>query len=176
MDYSKFKDSYDENLIAKWKNHEVELDVETLRSLLYGYTFKPEYTNGVIEDALSMDYWKERAFEDDDDDSTSSFDLDADIMDDLEKAMENVDMYEVETPQERLLMEVLDSTGDGMTPETAICVIDVSQEYEYLERKFPFSCLCVEKQTHSGGIDCLYFKENAFDEKCIYFDISRKLG
>lgn len=56
MDYSKFKDSYDENLIAKWKNHEVELDVETLRSLLYGYTFKPEYTNGVIEDALSMDF------------------------------------------------------------------------------------------------------------------------
>ena len=54
MDYSKFKDSYDENLIAKWKNHKVELDVETLRSLLYGYTFKPEYTNGVIEDALSF--------------------------------------------------------------------------------------------------------------------------
>ena len=169
MDYSKFKDSYDENLIAKWKNHEVELDVETLRSLFYGYTF-------VIEDALSMDYWKERAFEEGDDDSTPSFDLDADIMDDLEKAMEDVDMYEVGTPQERLLMEVLDSTGDGKTPETAICVIDVSQEYEYLERKFPFSCLCVEKQTQSGGIDCLYFKGNAFDEKCIYFDISRKLG
>ena len=33
--YDSNKDSYDENLIAKWKNHEVELDVETLRSLLY---------------------------------------------------------------------------------------------------------------------------------------------
>ena len=84
------------------------------------------------------------------------------------------DDYEVDTPQERLLMETIDSTGDGKTLVSALCVIDVHQEYEYITRKFPYSCLKMVKQSVSDGIDCLYFAENPFDIDRIYFDIKRR--
>ena len=80
----------------------------------------------------------------------------------------------VNTPQERLLMKTIESTGDGKSPETAFCVIDVGQEYEYIERKFPFCCLKMTKQSVRNGIDCLHFEENSFEIDCIYFDISRR--
>ena len=84
------------------------------------------------------------------------------------------DDYMVDTPQERLLMKTIESTGDGKTPETAFCVIDVHHEYEYIERKFPFCCLKMTKQRVCHGIDCLYFEENSFGIDCLYFDIRRR--
>ncbi len=170
MDYTNYQDSYDAGIITGWKNGEIEMDVDTLRGLLYGFTFTDTYAQGLIEDALSMDYWQERHDEEADDDYMP----DIDPIDDIMAAIDNVDYYEVDTPQEHLLMEVLDSTGDGKTPETAICVIDVSQEYEYLDRKFPFSSLNVTRQELRNGVDCLYFEDNVYEIDHIYFDISRR--
>ncbi len=179
MDYTNFRQSYDANLINSWKKDETEMSVDTLRGLLYGFTFTQDYAKGDIEDALFMDYWrdkhlKERNADDDDYSFSPQEEKEFDPMDEIMDAVNNVDLYEVDTPQEHLLMEVLDSTGDGKTPETAISVIDVSQEYEYLERKFPYSCIHTYKQELCNGIDCLYFKENVYGIKCIYFDIKRK--
>ena len=137
VDYNQYKDAYNKDVIQAWKDRKKEIDVETLRALMYGFTL----SSGSVEDDLAM------------------------IMN---------DDYEVDTPQERLLMETIDSTGDGKTPESALCVIDVHQEYEYISRKFPYNCLKMVKQSVSDGIDCLYFEENPFNVDRIYFDIKRR--
>ena len=36
------------------------IDTETLRGLIYGYTFTEDYKKGMVPDALSMDYWSEK--------------------------------------------------------------------------------------------------------------------
>ena len=35
VDFSQYKDSYDKDVIMAWKGGKLELDVETLRALLY---------------------------------------------------------------------------------------------------------------------------------------------
>ena len=138
---------------------------------MYGFTFTSDYAEGNLEDSFFMDFWKEKFLE-----LELESDSYNDIDDAIEETMNNVmeDDYMVDTPQERLLMKTIESTGDGKSPETAFCVIDVHQEYEYLERKFPFCCLKMTKQSVRNGIDCLHFEENPFDIDCIYFDISRR--
>jgi len=171
VDFVKYMDAYDKNVIQAWKSGEQELDIETLRAMMYGFTFTKDYAEGNLEDSLFMDFWK---------DNSSELDFEPDSFDIIDKifeeAMNNVmdDDYMVDTPQERLLMQTIESTGDGKSPETALCVIDVHQEYEYLERKFPFYCLKMTKQSVRNGIDCLHFDENPFGIDCIYFDISRR--
>ena len=171
VDFNQYKDAYDKEVIQAWKRRELELDVKTLRALMYGFTFTTDYAEGNLEDSLFMDYWRD-----------NSLDLDLepdsyDVIDDvIEKAINNKmeDGYLVDTPQERLLMQAIESTGDGKSPETAFCIIDVDQEYEYIKRKFPFCSLRMTRQSVCNGIDCLYFDKNPFEIDCIYFDISRR--
>lgn len=171
VDFNQYRDAYDEDVIQAWKRRVLELDVETLRALMYGFTFTKDYAAGNLEESFFMDFWKEKSLE-----LELESDSYNDIDDAIEEAMNNMmdDDYMVDTSQERLLMKTIDSTGDGKSPETAFCVIDVHQEYEYLERKFPFCCLKMTKQSVRNGIDCLHFDDNPFGIDCIYFDISRR--
>ena len=171
VDFVKFKDAYDQDVIQAWKSGEQELDEETLRALMYGFTFTKDYAEGNLEDSFFMDFWRDNYL-----DLKLESDSYNDIDDAIEEAMNNMmdDDYIVDSPQERLLMQTIESTGDGKSPETALCVIDVHQEYEYIERKFPFCCLKMTKQSVRNGIDCLHFEENPFGIDCIYFDISRR--
>jgi len=171
VDFNQYRDAYDKDVIQAWKRKVLKLDVETLRALMYGFTFTKDYAEGELEDSFFMDFWR---------DNTSVLDLEPDSnngFDDLfEEAMNNAmdDDYMVDTPQERLLMQTIESTGDGKSPETAFCVIDVDQEYEYLKRKIPFCSLRITLQSECNGIDCLHFEENPFKIDCIYFDIRRR--
>ena len=171
VDFNQYRDAYDKDVIQAWKRKVMKLDVETLRALMYGFTFTSDYAEGNLEDSFFMDFWR---------DNTSVLDLEPDsfdVIDDLfEEAMNNAmkDDYLVDTPQERLLMKTIESTGDGKSPETAFCVIDVDQEYEYLKRKIPFCSLRITLQSECNGIDCLHFEENPFEIDCIYFDTSRR--
>ena len=171
VDFNQYRDAYDKDVIQAWKRRVQELDVETLRALMYGFTFTSDYAEGNLEDSFFMDFWKEKFLE-----LELESDSYNDIDDAIEETMNNVmeDDYMVDTPQERLLMQTIESTGDGKSPETALCVIDVHQEYEYIERKFPFCCLKMTKQSVRNGMDCLYFEENPFEIDCIYFDIKRR--
>ena len=36
------------------------INTETMRGLIYGYTFTEDYKKGLIPDALSMEYWSEK--------------------------------------------------------------------------------------------------------------------
>lgn len=170
VDFNQYRDAYDKDVIQAWKSGEQELDVETLRALMYGFTFTKDYASGNLEDSFFMDFWRDNSL-----DLKLQFDS-YNIDDAIEEAMNNAmdDDYMVNTPQERLLMKTIESTGDGKSPETAFCVIDVHQEYEFIERKFPFCCLKMTKQSVRNGVDCLHFEENSFGIDCLYFDISRR--
>ena len=63
VDYPTYEGKYDEgikNMMAKNPN---QIDEETMRANLYGYTYTEEYAKGEIPNEFSMDYWKELFFE-----------------------------------------------------------------------------------------------------------------
>ena len=166
--YSVYKDKYDESIKTQLETSPESIDVEIMRANLYGYTFTKEYADGRIPDELSMDYWEEYHLENDD--------LDFDQMEDSDLFLDDAmgQEYFDLSPQEKLLMKTIDSTGDGRTPETAFCVIDVHQEYEYIARSDRFFLLQLVRQSVANGIDCLEFKNYKGDIKKVYFDISRR--
>ena len=129
-----------------------------MRANLYGYTYTKGYADGEIPDMLSMDYWEERHEEID----FENFNF------------EDESPYFDVSPQEKLILETIDSTGDGKTPETALCVIDVHQEHEYIQRVVRLSVLQLVRQSVAGGIDCLELKDYDGRIEKVYFDISRR--
>ena len=86
----------------------------------------------------------------------------------------SMDYWEEFSPQEKLILEAIDSTGDGKTPETALCVIDVHQEYEYIQRVVRLSVLQLVRQSVMNGVDCLELKDYDGRIEKVYFDISRR--
>ena len=175
VDYTKYKDKYDEDVKLKLHTSPDDIAVESLRAYIYGYTFTEKYAKGILPDELSMDYWAYECEdvadgEDEEFNPQSLEDFEKEVMDSVTNG--TIDMYDVSTVQERRILEAIDSTGDGKTPETALCVIDVGQEYEYLNRVFPYSELRLLRQSVCNGIDCLEF-EPAFGVERIYFDIKR---
>ena len=59
VDFNQYKDAYDKDVILAWKGKKLELDVDTLRALLYGFTFTKDYAEGDLEESLFMDYWRD---------------------------------------------------------------------------------------------------------------------
>ena len=197
VDFSEYDGKYDETVSEKLAVSPDSLSIETLRAYLYGYTFTECYAKGKIPDEMSMDYWEESDnaicdyFVDEPQpadvasedmwtpNDPSEFEIVDEVLSEIEpeiRSIESNDKYLVDTLQERCILKTIDSTGDGKTEKTALCVTDVSQEYEYLERVFPYRLLKVRKQTlDSNNIDCLEFAENPYGIECIYFDIHRRL-
>ena len=66
--------------------------------------------------------------------SDEAFEVIDDILDEIDSICD--DNYYIDTLQERKILEAIDSTGDGISEETALCVTDVGQEYEYISRCF----------------------------------------
>ena len=156
--YSEYEGKYDESIKERLEKDPGSVDVEMMRANLYGYTYTKEYADGDIPDELSMDYWEERHEEID----FENFNF------------EDESPYFDVSPQEKLILETIDSTGDGKTPETALCVIDVHQEHEYIQRVVRLSVLQLVKQSVVNGIDCLELKDYDGHIEKVYFDISRR--
>ena len=176
VNFAEYEGKYNADTLVDMEINPEEISIETMRECMYGYTFTEDFAQNKYPDELSMDYWK-KMYDEDCEAMLEYIDInDVDWEDSLledNNEEEEIDMYEVDTPQERLLLQTIDSTGDGRTPETALCVIHVANEYEYLDRVFPFYNFKVIKQTVDNGIDCLHFAPNTFDIECIYFDIHR---
>ena len=151
------------------------IDIESMRANLYGYTFTKEYADGEIPDEFSMDYWEEYSFEKDLLDDSVEIDLDS-ILHEMEQPLREKDPspYFDVSPPEELLLKTIDSTGDGKTPETALCVIDVHQEYEYIQRVVRLFVSRLVEQSVVNGIDCLTFENKRGEIEKVYFDISRR--
>ena len=174
VNYSEYEGKYDERIKERLEKDPGSIDVETMRENNYGYTFTKAYAEGEIPDEFSMDYWKERQFEINLDDP-EEIDFES-MRSELDSILEDEDdsPYFDVSPQEKIILEAIDSTGDGKTPETALCVIDVHQEHEYIQRVVRLSVLQLVRQSVANGIDCLELRDyNGRIEK-IYFDISRR--
>ncbi len=175
VNYSEYEGKYDEQIKEKMAKAPESIDIETIRANLYGYTFTKEYAEGEIPDELSMDYWEEYSFENELLEDPVEIDLDS-MLHDMEQPLRDEDLspYFDVSPQEELLLKAIDSTGDGKTPETALCVIDVHQEYEYIHRVARLFVLRLVEQSVVNGIDCLTFENNKGEIEKVYFDISRR--
>ena len=175
VNYSEYDGKYDEQIKEKMANAPKSINIETMRANLYGYTFTKEYADGVIPDELSMDYWEEYSFENDLLEDPVEIDLDS-MLQEMEQPLgkEDLSPYFDVSPQEELILKAIDSTGDGKTPETALCVIDVHQEYEYIHRVVRLFVLRLVEQSVMNGIDCLTFENNRGEIEKVYFDISRR--
>ena len=174
VNYSEYEGKYDECIKERLEKDPESVDVEMMRENLYGYTFTKAYAEGEIPDEFSMDYWEERQLEIDLDDP-EKIDFESMIGDlDLTFNKEDDSPYYDVSPQEKLILETIDSTGDGKTPETALCVIDVHQEHEYIQRVVRLSVLQLVRQSVADGIDCLELKNYDGHIEKVYFDISRR--
>ena len=175
VNYSEYEGKYDEHMKEKMAKAPESIDIETMRANLYGYTFTKEYADGEIPDELSMDYWEEYHFENDLLDDSGEIDVMAIINRTNIAIKDGTDrIYHHVSPQEKLILKAIDSTGDGKTPETALCVIDVHQEYEYIQRVVRLFVLRLVEQSVVNGIDCLTFENNRGEIEKVYFDISRR--
>ena len=166
VNYSEYNGKYDEHIKEKMTKTPESIDIETMRANLYGYTFTKQYADGVIPDELSMDYWEEYHFENDLIDEPIEIDLDS-MLHEMEQPLgkEDLSPYFDVSPQEELILKAIDSTGDGKTPETALCVIDVHQEYDVLR---------LVKQSVKDGVDCLELEDYDGSIEKVFFDISRR--
>ena len=172
--YSEYEGKYDESIKERLEKDPGSVDVEMMRENLYGYTLTKAYADGEISEEFSMDYWEERQLEIDLDDP-EKIDFESMIGDlDLTFNKEDDSPYYDVSPQEKLILETIDSTGDGKTPETALCVIDVHQEHEYIQRVVRLSVLQFVRQSVAGGIDCLELRDYDGRIEKVYFDISRR--
>lgn len=184
VNYAEYEGKYDVNFKKRMEEDCESIDVETMRANLYGYTFTEGYANMETPDELSMDYWKERKQENklkgqkkeniwnQGVNYMNPNSEDGEIEDDFEVLMSPY--YFRITTQERLILEAIDSTGDGETPETALCVISVEQEWEYIERVNKYRLMDFEGQKLENGIDCLVLKDFLGNIEKVYFDISRR--
>lgn len=167
VDYSDYKDKYDKSIRTKMATSPESIDIETMRENLYGYTFTEDYAKGVIPDELSMDYWEEQRLKNENilicSNNPEFFTPDGKLKE-----------YCFVSPQELLILKAIDSTGDGKAEETALCVIDVHQEYEYIERVWQYCCSRLVRQYVKNGIDCLVLKDIDGNEEKVFFDISRR--
>ena len=174
VNYSDHEGKYDECIKERMEKEPESIDIETMRANLYGFTFTKEYAEWEIPDELWMDYWEnwnlEKELE-----SPEEIDLEA-MRRELELIIQNGNdgPYFDVSPQEKLILETIDSTGDGKTPETALCVIDVHQEYEYIHRVIRLSVLKLVCQSFENGIDCLEFRNRKGEIEKVYFDIKRR--
>lgn len=64
VNYSEYEHSYSDDLLKRFTEDKLNsisnFDAETMRGLIYGYTFTEDYAKGIIPDTLSMDYWLEK--------------------------------------------------------------------------------------------------------------------
>lgn len=175
VNYSEYEGKYDESIKERMVKAPKGIDVETMWANLYGYTFTNEYANGVIPDELSMDYWERFHLKNDPLEDSGEIDIDSMLQEfEFPSHEEHSSPFFDLSPQEELILEAIASTGDGKTPETALCVIDVNQEYEYIQRIVRLIVLQIVGQNVKNGIDCLEMKD--FDGRIekVYFDITRR--
>ena len=156
VNYEEYKDSCTKELLQQFLDGKLDEDTpeETLRGLMYGYTFTDEYAQSphFLDSPFSIRYWKNIIF--------------AGMPDD------RIFSYQCQIAQ---ILDTILSTGDGKTRKTAFCVIDVYQEYELMDEIFEYYMPEIARQKIEGGIDCIEFKPNVFGVKKLYFDVHRRL-
>lgn len=163
VNFEEYAHSFSQEKLEDFRHGRLsQIHMGTMRELLYGYTFTPEYASGEIDDALSVDYWEELL-------------RNGDEAHDCVLNQNPHTLGYVKTEQAKMLLLTILLTGDGETPEKAFCVISVAQEYEFMKYIFPYRYLKMKRQVQliGKGIDCIEFEPNVFQVDKLYFDYHR---
>lgn len=139
LHYPDYKHSFNYELLKDFEEGRLDaFDLETMRGLVYGYTFTEDYAKGIIPNSFSMDYW----------------------------ASKRVGLFD-NFQQEQLLFDAISSTGEGLSQEDAICMICIQHEYEYLKREWPLK-IKSQKFLRDKMIDCIEFEEGQMIDKLFF--------
>lgn len=61
VNFSEYEHSFSYDLLKDFEEGRLDdFDIETMRGLIYGYTFTEDYAKGVIPETFSMEYWAEK--------------------------------------------------------------------------------------------------------------------
>ena len=160
--YYKYVQGFSDDLLKKFEEGWRKLngfDTETMRGLIYGYTFTEDYAKGIIPDSLSMDYWRGK-------DTNSNY---LRPNKNIVERISSLSLNEV-IGRRGLIRDAIESTGDG-TIDHPYCVICVEHEYEIL--KCLSRDITIKRQSLLPGyIDCIECEEYGVSH-VEYFDISR---
>lgn len=157
VNYQDYEQAFNSYWLKKFEEGQLrDFDTETIRGLVYGYTFTEDYAKGIIPDELSVDYWKQK----NKDRFSGSQRL----------TCPQLSLSEY-LGQDLLICEAIESTGKG-TLDDPYCVICVEHEYEFLRNYRP-TMRVVSQRLLPGHIDCLELEEDGGYSETIYFDISR---
>lgn len=111
VNYSEYEGKYDESIKVRMVKAPESIDIETMRAILYGYTFTKEYANGVIPDELSMDYWEDFHLENDPLEDSGEIDIESMFQEfEFPSHTEDCSPYFDVSPQEELILKAIDST------------------------------------------------------------------
>ena len=159
VNYQDYEQAFNSYWLKKFVEGQLrDFKTETMRGLVYGYTFTEDYAKGIIPDELSVEYWNQEEGK--------------------KQKTHNSNIIERYTGlslaeylgQGPLICEALKSTGDG-TLDNPYCVICVEHEYETLKSLSPV--ITIKRQTLLPGyIDCFECEEYGIPH-VEYFDISR---
>lgn len=158
VDFQEYEHSYNEELRQDFVEGRLGKDtpIETLRGLMYGYTFSEEYRTSSSNEILCADHWPSEDYK-------------------TCLRIINPKVRISEGYQHQQIINTLLSSGDGCTPETAFCVINTHQEYELMDYLFCKNIPeILEQRLCEGGIDQISFKPNDFGVEKLYFDIHRR--
>ena len=119
--YSDYVQGFSDDLLKKFEEGHRKLnefDTETMRGLIYGYTFTENYAKGIIPDSLSMDYWRGK-------DTNSTYFNRPQHITEMQSSLSLNELI----GRSGLIRDAILSTGDG-TIDHPYCVICVEHEYE----------------------------------------------
>ena len=159
IEFKEYQNSFSYELLKDFEEGRLDgFDMETMRGLIYGYTFTEDYAKGLIPVAFSMDYWKQK-------NKNRFANANKNILYDAFSAL-SLSEY---LGQEQLICDAINSTGEGISKDKPFCVICVEHEYEFLRRAWPMEIK--SQRLLVGNIDCFELEGDYGQE--IYFDINR---
>lgn len=160
VDFSQYKESYSVELENKFTSGQY-MSTEEVRQLMYGALVTDSIVDGEIFDLY---YW---------------YDMEEKLKKEMsytkEKDPEKIRLIRSIPGIQLSLINALLSSGDGLTPESAITVISVPQEYEIAEQLGVPREYCTRQclvQLDGKQYDCLEFKPNPRGIEQLYFDVT----
>lgn len=174
---SLYRGLYHADIAQRLEQSPEQITPEEVRDNMYGYIFEPAYQQERLPDAFSMDYWQEYEFNKEipeepngADTADEEFDLEA-FQAEMEKMDDTELQFFCDAPQEMLIIKAMHCTGDGLTPETALWVLDVHQEYEYVQRHIIYSGMQFVQQSYCNGVDCMELQDTNGEVTKLYFRV-----
>ena len=162
VNYSEYELSFSDDKLKSFVEDRLrnlsDFDTETMRGLIYGYTFTEDYAKGIVPDTLSMDYWSRK---------------DPPRFPKPSKKLREIIPLSISEyiGHGGRIRDAIKSTGDG-TIDHPYCVICVGQEYEFLRHGGFGPVKIIRQRLLPGWIDCIDI-EGMDCSKSICFDISR---